>query len=107
MSLEPGMFVAELDRPWLETPFALQGFVIRDSEEVLYVSHYVDHVYVDAEYRGRPTFLSLATEPTARDPRTSEQLQRQIESTDKQIDRLVYELYDLTEEEIKIVEETV
>jgi len=32
-------------------------------------------------------------------------LQRQIEATDRQIDRLVYELYDLTEEEIAIVEE--
>ena len=32
-------------------------------------------------------------------------LQRQIEATDKQIDRLVYELYGLTEEEIKIIEE--
>ena len=31
-------------------------------------------------------------------------LQRQIEATDKQIDKLVYELYGLTEEEIKIVE---
>ena len=28
----------------------------------------------------------------------------QIEATDKQIDRLVYELYGLTEEEIAIVE---
>ena len=32
-------------------------------------------------------------------------LQRQIEATDRQIDTLVYELYGLTEEEIKIVEE--
>lgn len=31
-------------------------------------------------------------------------LQRQIDATDRQIDRLVYELYDLTEEDIKIVE---
>ena len=31
-------------------------------------------------------------------------LQRQIDATDKQIDKLVYELYGLTEEEIKIVE---
>ncbi|MGA9365434.1 MAG: TaqI-like C-terminal specificity domain-containing protein [Bacteroidota bacterium] len=31
-------------------------------------------------------------------------LQRQIDATDKQIDELVYELYGLTEEEIKIVE---
>jgi len=31
-------------------------------------------------------------------------IQRQIDATDSQIDKLVYELYDLTEEEIKIVE---
>ncbi len=31
-------------------------------------------------------------------------LQRQIDATDKQIDQLVYELYGLTEEEIRIVE---
>jgi len=32
-------------------------------------------------------------------------IQRQIDATDKQIDQLVYELYDLTGEEIRIVEE--
>jgi hypothetical protein len=32
-------------------------------------------------------------------------LQRQIEATDRQIDQLVYELYGLTEQQIKIVEE--
>jgi type I restriction-modification system DNA methylase subunit/predicted type IV restriction endonuclease len=37
-------------------------------------------------------------------PQTTEMLRRQIESTDRQIDQLVYELYDLTEEEIRIVE---
>ena len=31
-------------------------------------------------------------------------IQRQIEVTDRQIDQLVYELYGLTDEEIKIVE---
>jgi len=30
--------------------------------------------------------------------------QRQIDATDRQIDRLVYELYGLTESEIQIVE---
>ena len=36
-----------------------------------------------------------------------EVIQRQINATDKQIDKLVYKLYDLTEEEIAIVEEGV
>jgi hypothetical protein len=33
-------------------------------------------------------------------------IQRQIEATDRQIDQLVYELYGLTQEEIRIVEES-
>ena len=33
-----------------------------------------------------------------------ESLQREIESTDGRIDKLVYELYGLTEDEIRIVE---
>ena len=33
-------------------------------------------------------------------------VQRQILATDAQIDRLVYDLYELTDDEIKIVEET-
>jgi len=33
-------------------------------------------------------------------------LQRQIDATDRQIDQLVYELYVLTDEEIRIVEES-
>ncbi len=40
----------------------------------------------------------------SRIPQTKEVLKRQIESTDRQIDQLVYQLYDLTEEEIGIVE---
>lgn len=42
----------------------------------------------------------------ARTPHEQTALQRQIEATDHQIDALVYELYGLTEEEIKIVEKT-
>jgi len=32
------------------------------------------------------------------------QLQKEIKSTDQTIDQMVYELYELTDEEIKIVE---
>jgi len=40
----------------------------------------------------------------ARTPQIKEMLRRQIESTDRPINQLIYELYDLTEEEIKIIE---
>jgi len=42
----------------------------------------------------------------SRTPQEQTSLQRQIEATDSQIDDLVYKLYGLTEEEIKIVEGT-
>ncbi|MEN6552700.1 MAG: N-6 DNA methylase [Methanobacterium sp.] len=40
----------------------------------------------------------------ARTPGDKELIQRQIDATDKQIDALVYELYGLTDDEIKIIE---
>lgn len=42
--------------------------------------------------------------PNAKTSHEKTILQRQIETTDHQIDRLVYELYDITEDEIAIVE---
>jgi len=41
---------------------------------------------------------------SAQSPHEKERLEQQIKSTDGGIDRLVYELYGLTEEEVKIVE---
>lgn len=46
-----------------------------------------------------------ARSPQAKSPHKKGVLQRQIDATDRQIDRLVYELYGLTEDEIRIVEE--
>jgi len=42
---------------------------------------------------------------TAKTPTDKTAIQRQIDATDRRIDRLVYELYDLTDDEIAIVEE--
>ncbi len=42
---------------------------------------------------------------SAKTPHEKTVLQQQIAATDRQIGRLVYELYGLTEEEIRIVEE--
>jgi hypothetical protein len=42
--------------------------------------------------------------PSAKSDFDKTSITRKIEATDRQIDELVYELYGLTEEEIKIVE---
>src|SRR5690554_1914368 len=44
-----GMYVSRLDRPWLETPFKLQGFLLRDDSEIDELQKYCKYVYVDIE----------------------------------------------------------
>ena len=48
--------------------------------------------------------LALHKRPTARTPLEQAMVKREIESTDKGIDNLVYELYGLTEDEVNVVE---
>ena len=55
--LEIGMYVAQLDRPWLETPFLFQGFYIRDEDEIMELQAHCEHVYVSRE--------SVTTQPDA------------------------------------------
>lgn len=45
--LQPGMFVAELDRSWLHTPFAEVGFLIASSEQLAQLRQLCRHVYID------------------------------------------------------------
>ena len=45
--LRIGMFVAELDRPWLESPFLMQGFVIEDEETLAQLRELCRFVHVD------------------------------------------------------------
>ena len=47
--LQLNMFVVELDRPWLDTPFLLQGFLIDDQVELDTLARYCNYVYVDLE----------------------------------------------------------
>lgn len=50
--LDLGMYVSALDRPWLETPFFTQGFVIQCQEELDKLREYCDFVYVDSRRSG-------------------------------------------------------
>lgn len=34
LGLITGMYVSNLDRPWLDTPFLMQGFVITTEDEI-------------------------------------------------------------------------
>ncbi len=42
-----GMYVVELDRPWTETPFLFQGFLISSDEEIKQLREYCQYVFID------------------------------------------------------------
>ena len=44
-----GMFVYRLDRPWTDTPFPIQGFVVENVDEINILRGYCRHVFIDVE----------------------------------------------------------
>ena len=61
--LRVGMYVSELDRPWLETPFLFQGFFIRSKNEIDELHEHCEFVYIDLEQS-----LVAANQPHATKP---------------------------------------
>jgi HD-GYP domain-containing protein (c-di-GMP phosphodiesterase class II) len=45
--LKVGMFVADLDRPWIDTPFLIQGFLIVDNHQIAELQRICEFVVVD------------------------------------------------------------
>ena len=58
--LRIGMFVCELDRPWLGSPFVLQGFLVDDDDTLAKLRDVCRFVYVD---RARSTGEAWRPEP--------------------------------------------
>ena len=56
-NLELGMYVAKLDRDWLDSPFTLQGLNLRTDRELQTVRSLCQYVYVD---QARQSKLSVA-----------------------------------------------
>ncbi len=59
--LTVGMFVSGLDRPWTQTPFPLQGFYIRELDEIKELKAHCQHVYIDTAKGAGPVAANLKT----------------------------------------------
>lgn len=55
VNLQVGMHVSALDRPWLESPFLVQGFYIANDDDIKQVRDNCDYVYVDEKISRQPT----------------------------------------------------
>lgn len=66
--LQPGMYVSGLDRPWLDTPFSLQGFMIRNLSEVKKLGFYCDYVYIDSTKSIANLNINITSQPSNKRP---------------------------------------
>lgn len=88
--LELGMFVAELDRPWLESHFLFQGFKLSNEAELEDVRKTCAYVYIDIEKsefkdsETRARFLAAGGPPGAAPARRkySKTFEEEIESAE-------------------------
>ena len=60
-----GMFVCELDRPWLGTPFMLEGLLIEDDEQISTIASLCEFVYIDRTVSVGHHFVAPAKEQAA------------------------------------------
>jgi len=58
--LEPGMYIAHLDRPWLGSPFMVQGFYVHTQADITEVAEVCKHVFVDPRRHTRGNFVRNA-----------------------------------------------
>ena len=47
--LQYGMFVSQLDRPWTDTPFMLQGFLLKTPQQMEVLRKFCKFVFIDTE----------------------------------------------------------
>lgn len=45
--LKQGMYVAALDKPWLDTPFKVQGFYVRSQDDIATIGEHCTSVWID------------------------------------------------------------
>lgn len=99
--LTVGMYVSELDRPWLDTPFPVQGFYIRSTDDVARVAACCERVFVDPRRYDR----RLAEAAAAFDPRHA----RRVTDPGKQVlpealpaPKIRYEDFTSVEDELPV-----
>jgi HD-GYP domain-containing protein (c-di-GMP phosphodiesterase class II) len=63
--LRVGMYVSRLDRPWLNTPFALEGFTVATEQDVRELRRLCSSVYIDVSRGASPDlrFVEIDQDP--------------------------------------------
>jgi HD-GYP domain-containing protein (c-di-GMP phosphodiesterase class II) len=78
--LKIGMFVSDLDRPWIETPFLLQGFLIETDAEIATLQQYCRLVTVDRSRSVGEAYSARSNSKDVRPPPPKPAAQRPSEA---------------------------
>jgi len=95
--LKIGMYVSNLDRPWIDTPFLLEGFTIKTEEDLSVLSQYCSYVYIDPD-RGIGATQYIEEAPRLK---TNPYLERYLQDNKKKVH---YENIRPTKEELPIAQ---
>jgi HD-GYP domain-containing protein (c-di-GMP phosphodiesterase class II) len=105
--LEFGVFISELDRPWTETPFMYQGFVLDNEKQLEALKKYCKKVVIDLDkgpdLPDRSALLTSRTgEPplSSARPRVAEPLGPSVLTTIK--NKVVYREQSTVDEELPV-----
>ncbi len=85
--LKVGMYVSKLDRPWMQTPFLIQGFFIKDEDEICALVKYCNYVHIDTKL-GIKAELYLDTTPVTQVKQSlaaNKQLEKILETRKKSV----------------------
>jgi HD-GYP domain-containing protein (c-di-GMP phosphodiesterase class II) len=74
--LERGMWVSRLDRPWLDSPFPIEGLSLRTDDDIEMLRRICSYVYVDTQRGIAPDmrFLEFSDNPLVRNAKGQEEL---------------------------------
>ncbi|VAW82692.1 HDIG domain protein [hydrothermal vent metagenome] len=86
-NVKKGMYVSELDRPWLNSPFLFQGFRITNTDEIEQIADLCEYVFVDTEKSTVPVerepSLTLPPSPEAEKQNVARLIKRALPYTEK------------------------
>ena len=80
--LKTGMYVSNLDRPWIDTPFLLEGFLIKSEEDLSALNQYCTYVYIDTD-RGIGATVYIEEAPRLK---TNTYLERFLQDNKKKVE---------------------
>lgn len=93
-NLAVGMYVCELDRPWLDSPFLFQGFPIQSERDIRRLREYCQWVIVDTERSIPSSVAGLSPDRSSNTgvdaaPRTGTELEQGYQSFHRELKRAI------------------